>query len=86
MTAIAIALFTLASGLFALGVIAASWRRHGAEALALRGRLANAPEMRSFTYRIVSQGPQPRPSARVLPFPARRSLSPAGSQPLRAAA
>ena len=71
MVATALALLFAAVGLFALAVIMMAWREHGAQALALRGALERCPEMRVFTYRIVTPRFEPRRSATVIAFPVR---------------
>ncbi len=47
-------LFTLfaASAALAIGTMAASWRRHGAAAMALRGELAGCGASRELRYRV----------------------------------
>lgn len=74
-----------AAGLYAVLVIVGSALRHGKAALAMGRTLAACPEMRGFTYRIVSHDFAWKPQAQVVPFPARVRFSP-GPQPLRAAA
>lgn len=81
----ALALLFASCGLFALGVIAQSWRRHGAQALAVHGQLETCSATRTFTYRIVSHDVMWRPKAKIFAFPARERFNPV-PQPLRAAA
>ncbi len=59
MTAVLLASLFVTSGLFAVAVIAHSWKRYGAAALALRGELRDCSEWREvrITTRTVSITP-----------------------------
>jgi hypothetical protein len=76
MTVFAVSLFALAA-LLSVWVIAASWRRYGQDALALRSRLKNCPETILLTWKVIERapmtpvgilrrGPAARPSRRPL--------------------
>lgn len=53
MTAILLTTLFAASALIAAAAIAASWRRYGRSALALRGQLAGCAEWREVDVRVI---------------------------------
>ncbi|MEE4453518.1 hypothetical protein [Novosphingobium resinovorum] len=70
MTAFAACIFALAALASAL-TIAATLRRHGADALALRARLAECPETLVLTWKVMERVPLPTLAA-LRKRPARR--------------
>ena len=78
MTGLLLTALFLATALLIAGALRATWRDHGAQALAARGNARSCPAGREFRYVIREIG---RPSrANVIAFPARvtaRPLSPA---------
>ncbi|MCT2400593.1 hypothetical protein [Novosphingobium mangrovi (ex Huang et al. 2023)] len=58
MTVFAACLFTLAA-LASVWIIAASWRRYSAGALALRAQLKACPEYTEIHWRVIERSPLP---------------------------
>lgn len=80
---LALTMLFAAAGIFALASIVREWRRHGAQAFALRGELQRAPLMREFRF-TVTELKVLRTGAQVHVLPVRRAV--AAPRQLRAAA